>query len=253
MSSTFPGATRPSREADDCPCQYDDCAEVATQEYCTEVDSMGGEWLPLCDAHIEQFKEDVANANALSDGECEWCKARDVQVAPFRDWQEGTQGPMYDVCETCRGKSIDEANKLADNVPEDEEDINGDVDTFAQMPELDDDAIGEMFFAPGVGRSADYDCDELNLFKHSNIGEPIRSDHHFNLNGPVLVDGQLGFSAHFQDGIHFVIALDLDLGMMFWGVSFDNPLYFIAIGPRVNRIRLRLAALGYRVLDTEEL
>jgi len=245
----MPGDVRSIREADVCPCQYDECSASASQEYCTEVDSMGAEWLPLCDDHIEQFKEDVANANALEDNECEWCHATDVHTAPFRDWQEGSQGPLYEVCDKCRGKSIDEANELANNEPEEPEEGE---EQFATMPELSDDDIGQMFSKPiDVGYEVDHIFDRLTLHDHS--GTTDLNGTQFNLNGPLLHDGQLGFSAHYQDGVQFALCLDLQYDILFWRAHFPREFYFVHLQERVLVIRQRIAALGYCVKTIEEL
>lgn len=247
MTAPLPGHVRLIRAGDECPCQYDECKEAATHEYLTEADSMGEEWLPLCSSHLEQFKKDVAEAGDVI-ATCDWCKAEGVAVAPFRDFEEGSHGPVYDVCEVCRGKSIDRANDFA-NEPTDDDD-------YAEMPELSDDEIDDLFCEQIEERDPQWEAEQL-FRKTMLMLNPIRPDEvddsKFNLNGPVLVDGQLGFSAHWQDGVQVVMALDLEFSILFWQVYFTKGYYIDGMDERMQKVRARIRTWGYDARKIEEL
>lgn len=74
----------------------------ATHQLCTESDSFGDEWTDVCDECITDSLEAPAYV-----GVCEWCKTEDVELSPVRDTDEGTHGPLYDVCNPCKGKQAD--------------------------------------------------------------------------------------------------------------------------------------------------
>ena len=249
MTAPLPGHVRELRPEDQCPCQYDECKAHATHEFCTEADSFGAEWLPLCETHIEQFRIDAAQDCIAS---CDWCKAENVVVAPFRDFEEGTHGPVYDVCEVCRGKAIDRANEEAN------QSFDGD-DDFAEMPELEDDSILDMWDdeQAELERDPEYLADMLIKASTLPLNPILPGDNsvckHFNLIGPQLVEGQLGFSAHWSDGIQVVIALDLELGVLFWRVHFPYDFYFVHIAQRMERVTQRIVAMGFCVKEIEEL
>jgi hypothetical protein len=40
-------------------------------------------------------------------GTCDWCKGSNLIVKPHRDFEEGSGGPIYDVCKACRVKEAD--------------------------------------------------------------------------------------------------------------------------------------------------
>lgn len=247
MTAPLPGHVRLIRVGDECPCQYDECKEQATHEYCTAADSMGEEWLPLCSNHLEQWQKDVAEAGDVI-ATCDWCKAEGVVVAPFRDFEEGTHGPVYDVCEVCRGKSIDRANDFANESTDD-----GD---YAEMPELEDDEIEDLFCEQIEERDPQWEAEQL-FRKTMLMLNPIRPDEvddsKFNLNGPVLVDGQLGFSAHWQDGVQVVMALDLEFSILFWQVYFTKGYYIDGMDERMQKVRARIRTWGYDARKIEEL
>lgn len=80
-------------------CDCDDCDQPAVGRICVEADSFGAEWAHYCQAHLEQAE---AKAEEPIIGDCDWCKAVDVEVFPTRDTDEGSYGPVYDVCKRCR-------------------------------------------------------------------------------------------------------------------------------------------------------
>jgi hypothetical protein len=42
---------------------------------------------------------DKQNCKELST--CDWCKSANVEVTPHRDFEEGSSGMLYDVCDKC--------------------------------------------------------------------------------------------------------------------------------------------------------
>lgn len=248
MLAPLPGHVREIRSGDDCPCQYDECKDAATHEYCTEADGMGAEWLPLCNAHLEQFKKDVEAGGPTIDT-CDWCKAHDVEIFPFRDWEEGSNGPVYDVCNACIRKSNDYAHEELKRM-EDEE------DEFAEMPDLDDGEIEDLFCEQVEERDPQWEAEQLfrkTMLMLNPIRPDVVDDSKFNLNGPVLVDGQLGFSAHWQDGVQVVMALDLEFATLYWQVYFTKGYYLDGMDERMQKVRARIRTWGYDARKIEEL
>lgn len=56
--------------------------------------------LPEDDAPEE---EDLDRHNV---GTCDWCKGSNLIVKPHRDFEEGNNGPIYDVCKACRVQEL---------------------------------------------------------------------------------------------------------------------------------------------------
>jgi hypothetical protein len=71
-----------------------------------ETDSFGSEMHDLCQACVDQWKQQV-EAAAKEEHYCEWCKTSQVGVRPYRDMEEGSCGRLYDVCPACRKKDGD--------------------------------------------------------------------------------------------------------------------------------------------------
>lgn len=40
-------------------------------------------------------------------GTCDWCKGSNLIVKPHRDFEEGNNGPVYDVCKACRVQELE--------------------------------------------------------------------------------------------------------------------------------------------------
>lgn len=80
-------------------CEVEGCTHSAYGRLCTESDSFGAEWMHFCKEHFlaEQSKPDQPVIDT-----CDWCRTADVEVFPTRDTDEGTHGPVYDVCKCCR-------------------------------------------------------------------------------------------------------------------------------------------------------
>jgi hypothetical protein len=84
----------------------------ATHRVQGETDSMGCEMIDMCDDCYSEYKK---HADEPIVGCCDWCKAPNVRVREHRDYEEGTHGPVYDVCDVCIKK---EAKQLADELNE---------------------------------------------------------------------------------------------------------------------------------------
>lgn len=94
--STLPGTVRNSPDGMMCDNHPD---RVAYRRVQGETDSMGCEMHDLCkgcyDAHLAE------RANADRSGYCEWCKTNQPVIHRHRDFEEGSCGPVYDVCSGC--------------------------------------------------------------------------------------------------------------------------------------------------------
>lgn len=84
-------------------CDHEDCIKAAVGRICVEADSFGAEWAHYCAEHLAEAE---AKAEEPIIADCEWCKATNVEVFPTRDTDEGSNGPVYDVCKGCREKQI---------------------------------------------------------------------------------------------------------------------------------------------------
>lgn len=93
----LPGQTRPLSENQMCEVHDDKPAVI---ELCTEADSFGAEWTPLCQSCIDEHNAEKHPDGVLRD--CDWCHATNVRIKPMRDYEEGSNGPVYDVCGPCR-------------------------------------------------------------------------------------------------------------------------------------------------------
>lgn len=82
-------------------CDCEGCNLPAVGRICVEADSFGAEWAHYCKQHLAEAE---AKAEEPIIGDCDWCKAVDVEVFPTRDTDEGSYGPVYDVCKCCRQK-----------------------------------------------------------------------------------------------------------------------------------------------------
>ena len=69
-----------------------------------ETDSFGAEYIFFCEECYQAF---IKEAEEPQEHQCEWCKATTTDCTPFRDWTEGSCGPVYMVCLKCRHRAID--------------------------------------------------------------------------------------------------------------------------------------------------
>jgi hypothetical protein len=80
------------------------CKVPAQYRLVTKLRLGGIDWTPYCSEHA-----DLRLATML--GTCDWCKGTNLLVKPHRDFEEGSGGPLYDVCRACR---IKESNDLSE-------------------------------------------------------------------------------------------------------------------------------------------
>lgn len=100
--STLPGA-RHTLPAGGCMC--DDHPDVpAVARIQGETDSMGCELHDMCQVCVDAHN---VHANTPVSGMCEWCKSHSDNLRRYRDWEEGSCGPLYDVCRACIKKQND--------------------------------------------------------------------------------------------------------------------------------------------------
>lgn len=95
------------------------CESPATVRVQGETDSFGAEYHHLCDGcyaldtEIQKYSTDKHKEDEAT---CEWCKKittqKDIRVT--RDIDEGSNGPVYDVCSECRIKQNDQINEELD-------------------------------------------------------------------------------------------------------------------------------------------
>ena len=108
--STLPGACSSTPEGTMC----DDHPErPAVGRIQGETDSFGAEYLDLCAECMTEFAKHRNDARV---GVCDWCKQEATTLRHHRDYEEGMYGRVYDVCQACRRKEMDELNaEMQDN------------------------------------------------------------------------------------------------------------------------------------------
>lgn len=118
--STMPGST--SKAQANIPCEEEGCLLPSTTRVQGETDSMGCEYIHYCDVHYSGFKLDFqAQAEEARKGTCDWCKLSATDLRNRRDLDEGSAGPVYRVCGSCRTKdnerAAEELNQLYEDDP----------------------------------------------------------------------------------------------------------------------------------------
>jgi len=63
-----------------------------------ETDSFGAEYIDMCQECYDEFKRHKDEARH---GACDWCKSHATDLRPRRDFEEGSCGPVYQVCGAC--------------------------------------------------------------------------------------------------------------------------------------------------------
>jgi len=74
---------------------------------------MGAEHYFQCEACRHKERE-WRQANPTM-GDCNWCKTSDVRIFPRRDFEEGMNGPVYDVCQACITKEAERIREEQDD------------------------------------------------------------------------------------------------------------------------------------------
>lgn len=94
--STLPGAEYTSPEGTMCDDHPD---RVAYKRVQGETDSFGCEMADMCKECYDTYKSEQKDTD--HSGHCDWCKKHKPRVRPHRDFEEGSAGPVYDVCDDC--------------------------------------------------------------------------------------------------------------------------------------------------------
>lgn len=94
--SSLPGSRHKVPEGTKC----DMCPAPAVIRIQGETDSMGSEMNDYCLACYVKVKDN----NQIS-GECDYCHTRVDVLKPTRDYDEGSCGPVYYVCQPCLKRS----------------------------------------------------------------------------------------------------------------------------------------------------
>lgn len=97
--SSMPGSIHPlplNSKCDDHP------ERDAIKRVQGETDSFGCEYLDMCQKCFDNYKQEVSEADYS--GKCEWCKKCSDHLYLHRDIEEGSCGPVYEVCQDCIDK-----------------------------------------------------------------------------------------------------------------------------------------------------
>jgi len=81
----------------------------ATHRIVGETDSMGSELIDWCDECYNKYLE-FKNNPENNTGSCDHCHCSGVRLTPTRDPDEGSCGPVYDLCDGCRQRLRDYHN-----------------------------------------------------------------------------------------------------------------------------------------------
>lgn len=110
--STLPGARYTVPEGTMCDDHPDRPAYKRVQG---ETDSFGSEMHDLCKECCDALAKHRAEAD--TSGQCDWCKQHKPALRKRRDFEEGSAGPVYDVCDACIKAEND---RLQDEIDEDD-------------------------------------------------------------------------------------------------------------------------------------
>lgn len=91
----------------DCECDGDVDVPAITV-LVGSVDSYGSEFYPMCEKHRDDHIAYKARQEEEPTGHCDWCNTSNVVVFPHRDFEEGSSGRLYDVCNKCIEKENDQ-------------------------------------------------------------------------------------------------------------------------------------------------
>jgi hypothetical protein len=81
-----------------------------------ETDSMGAELCDMCAECCAEYKKHAADGQC---GGCDWCNKEATDLRPFRDTDEGSSGPVYQVCGACRTKAHEAAAQELEEMRQD--------------------------------------------------------------------------------------------------------------------------------------
>lgn len=113
--STMPGSVHSFPPGTMCDQHPDTPAIIRIQG---ETDSIGCEYADMCKECHELYASQLPDPNA---GRCDWCGYFTDQRLKTRDYDEGSCGPLYDVCTSCRDaarqRAADELAEIAEDYP----------------------------------------------------------------------------------------------------------------------------------------
>ena len=95
---TLPGTVTKSPADTEC----DSCTTLALSRIQGETDSFGAEYSDACQNHYDKYLDAIKDLDTT--GTCDWCKNHNVPVKDHRDFEEGSCGRIYQVCDTCIAK-----------------------------------------------------------------------------------------------------------------------------------------------------
>jgi hypothetical protein len=93
--SSMPGAHHDVPDGMMCDLHRDRPAVARIQG---ETDSMGAELNDMCQECLDAYRVEISKPYI---GRCDWCKREGLKLRSKRDWEEGTHGPVYLVCDDC--------------------------------------------------------------------------------------------------------------------------------------------------------
>lgn len=76
---------------------------LATKRVQGETDSFGCEMHDFCAECYAEYKREVEESD--TSGYCDFCKSFANKLRNRRDYEEGLNGPVYQVCESCNSKA----------------------------------------------------------------------------------------------------------------------------------------------------
>lgn len=94
--STLPGSIHPLPADTRCDAHPNELAIVRLQG---ETDSFGCEYVCMCGECHAKYLKDIAELRTQK-SQCQWCR-RLSTLRPYRDPDEGSYGPVYNVCQPC--------------------------------------------------------------------------------------------------------------------------------------------------------
>lgn len=103
--SSMPGSSHSFPEGAMCD-RHADLPAVARIQ--GETDSFGCEYILMCDDCLSAFRA-FQDQEREAEKYCDWCRSMQKGVRPHRDMDEGSAGPLYNVCPKCIAKETEEA------------------------------------------------------------------------------------------------------------------------------------------------
>lgn len=151
--STLPGTRHSMPEGTMCDFHPDRPATARVQG---ETDSMGCEMHDLC---ADCAKADRDERRKPTVGKCSWCKADEVELRHTRDYEEGMNGPVYEVCAECIKRRDDRLKAELDSYGDDPYDDGDYCDRCYGTGDLDCHCGGDLCVCQNNGT---YPCPECN-------------------------------------------------------------------------------------------